>query len=66
MFHQYHYYVSNRPLMSDYEFDLMHHYFLSLYPKSDILQSVGSDDPNDYPLYIVRGSRPLAHERRKL
>lgn len=64
MFHRYHYYCLARPLMPDHEFDLMHTYFLALYPDSPILNSVGSDNPGDYPLYVVRGRRPLAHERR--
>lgn len=62
--HRFLYYVLHRPTMSDHEFDLMHTYFLSLYPQSAILNSVGSDNAADYPVHVVRGWRPQAHERR--
>lgn len=64
MFHRYHYYVLARPRILDSEFDRMHNYFLSLFPHSSILNSVGSDDARDYPLYIVRGYRPGPADRR--
>jgi hypothetical protein len=64
LFHCYLYYCCHHPIMPDAEFDLMHSYFLRLFPDSPILNKVGSDNPADYPLYIVRGRRPLPHERR--
>lgn len=58
------YYVEAQPMMEDYDFDKMHKMFLECWPDSAILNKIGSDNANDYPMYIVRGWRPMKHERR--
>lgn len=64
MRHCYLYYVKNEPILSDAVFDAMHKAFLDRYPTSEILNRVGSDNENDYPLYIVRGVRPTTWQRK--
>lgn len=64
LYHCYLYYVCHAPRISDHVFDLMHAFYLSMYPRSQILASVGSDSPDSYPAYIREFRRPYAGERR--
>lgn len=62
--HCYLYYVCGHPRMADNEFDRMATYFRQQYPSSQVLQWVGSDNPNHYPEYIREWRRPRGNERR--
>lgn len=64
MRHCYLYYVKNKPVLSDREFDEMHRFLLELYPTSKELNKVGSSRAEDYPNYIRNGWRPQYHERK--
>lgn len=64
LWHRFNYYVRRCPLIADQEFDALERRVRALWSVGVVLDSVGSDDLNDYPRYIQEGRRPGIEERR--
>lgn len=51
--HRFLYYVKGRPVLSDWDYDILEKKYLKMFPNSSVLNSVGSDSASSYPKEIV-------------
>lgn len=61
--HRYLYYVENKPVISDLEYDALEREVKALWSIGVASHTVGSSNPRDYPSYIRDGRRPDPIER---
>jgi NAD-dependent DNA ligase len=59
--HRYLYYVLTRPVLSDYDYDLLERRAKRALPETSSVHSVGSERPEDYPKAAVEYAIGLLH-----
>ena len=62
-FHRFRYYVLGSPIVSDAVYDEMERELVARWSGSVIAVTVGSENVEDYPLFVREGRRPQAMER---
>lgn len=58
--HRYLYYVKNKPVLSDYRYDLLESEALRAVSQESALNKPGSDNPKDYPDEIIQLAEKLS------
>jgi len=57
--HRYLYYILNRPILSDREYDIKEKYAKSILPENSPVFSMGSDLESSYPKEVIEFAKKL-------
>lgn len=53
LYHRYLYYVKGRPVLTDYDYDMMERAYLKEFPDSVVINTPGSDSISTYPKHLI-------------